>query len=145
MQFRVVDDQISANFRLRQFANSLDRNSIMLTADFIEFVQVLQMFRTWYNRPINISSGFRTPEFNRSVGGSSNSAHLRGVAVDFPLPPEWWGFSRDRRNQFIANVRKKWHKLCRKVGRRGSVVFYDTFIHLDFWHVERFEDNRTSR
>lgn len=32
--------------------------------------------------PFTITSGFRTPEENAAAGGSPNSAHLRGLAVD---------------------------------------------------------------
>lgn len=32
--------------------------------------------------PFIITSGFRTPEENKKAGGKSNSAHLRGLAVD---------------------------------------------------------------
>lgn len=35
------------------------------------------------DRPIVISSGYRSPEVNRAVGGVVNSAHLQGLAVDF--------------------------------------------------------------
>lgn len=36
--------------------------------------------------PIHISSGYRSPAVNRAVGGSQNSAHLRGLAADFQAP-----------------------------------------------------------
>jgi len=34
-------------------------------------------------RVISISSGYRSPELNRAVGGARTSAHLTGHAVDF--------------------------------------------------------------
>lgn len=38
------------------------------------------------NKPIIISSGFRSPALNVAVGGSTSSAHMYGLAVDFVCP-----------------------------------------------------------
>ncbi|VVE77373.1 D-Ala-D-Ala carboxypeptidase family metallohydrolase [Pandoraea sputorum] len=38
------------------------------------------------SRPITISSGYRSPDLNRAVGGAHNSAHLCGLAADFICP-----------------------------------------------------------
>lgn len=38
------------------------------------------------DRPITVLSGYRSPEVNRAVGGSKNSAHMTGHAVDFICP-----------------------------------------------------------
>lgn len=38
------------------------------------------------DRPIEISSGYRSPEVNAKVGGSKTSAHVAGFAVDFTCP-----------------------------------------------------------
>ena len=35
------------------------------------------------NVPITINSGYRSPDVNRAVGGTSNSSHTYGYAVDF--------------------------------------------------------------
>ncbi len=35
------------------------------------------------DRVITVSSGYRSPELNRAVGGARRSAHLTGHAVDF--------------------------------------------------------------
>lgn len=37
-------------------------------------------------KPILISSGFRSAELNRAVGGAQGSQHLLGQAVDFTCP-----------------------------------------------------------
>lgn len=42
------------------------------------------------NRPILISSGYRSPAVNKACGGSRTSAHMTGHAVDFTCP----GFGR---------------------------------------------------
>ena len=38
------------------------------------------------NKPIIVSSGYRSPELNKSVGGSKTSNHMDGRAVDFVCP-----------------------------------------------------------
>lgn len=38
------------------------------------------------NKPIIISSGYRSPKLNKAVGGSNSSAHTKGWAVDFTCP-----------------------------------------------------------
>lgn len=38
------------------------------------------------DRPIVVTSGYRHPIINRIVGGSQNSAHMSGHAVDFICP-----------------------------------------------------------
>jgi len=38
------------------------------------------------NKPISISSWYRSPQVNKAVKGSKNSAHMTGFAVDFVCP-----------------------------------------------------------
>lgn len=38
------------------------------------------------HKPITVSSGYRSSMVNAAVGGSSRSAHIRGLAVDFICP-----------------------------------------------------------
>lgn len=38
------------------------------------------------SKPILISSGYRSPQVNAAVGGSSTSAHMSGLAADFTCP-----------------------------------------------------------
>ena len=46
----------------------------------------LEKVRALLGCPMLISSGYRSPEVNRAVGGSSVSAHCQGYATDFIAP-----------------------------------------------------------
>lgn len=43
---------------------------------------VLDPLRELYGNPIFVSSGFRSLDLNRAVGGAKNSQHMKGEAVD---------------------------------------------------------------
>ena len=47
-----------------------------------ELLRMLDQVRHLAGVPMVITSAYRDPEHNRRVGGASNSAHLRGTAVD---------------------------------------------------------------
>jgi zinc D-Ala-D-Ala carboxypeptidase len=49
-------------------------------------VTILEPLREHVGRPVVISSGYRSPALNRAVGGSPNSAHMRGRAADLTVP-----------------------------------------------------------
>ena len=138
----LVDDRVTDHFRLREFANSLDGNKLLINPEVISFYQDLEKFRVWYGRPMVITSGYRSPEFNKSVGGVSNSYHLRGLAIDFKLPQEYFEMTVTRRVSFILNIRTKWYGLCRLSGHYGSVVLYDSWLHLSYWPYQYWEDKR---
>lgn len=44
--------------------------------------KVLEPARKELGRPITVTSGYRSPELNKAVGGVSNSQHLTGCAAD---------------------------------------------------------------
>lgn len=57
----------------------------------LELAVNLQVLRDLICVPININSGYRSPEHNKAVGGVSSSQHLTGKAADIrvdTLTPE---------------------------------------------------------
>lgn len=48
-------------------------------------INVFQPIREYFNSPIHISSGFRSIELNKSIGGSSSSQHCSGEAIDIDM------------------------------------------------------------
>lgn len=60
---------------------------------------VLQPVREHFERPLNITSGFRGEELNSRIGGAKNSQHMKGEAADIRVsgvhPRRVWEFIRD--------------------------------------------------
>lgn len=46
---------------------------------------VLQPLRDFWNRPITVSSGYRSVELNKTIGGSNTSEHCKGYAADIEI------------------------------------------------------------
>jgi len=51
-----------------------------------ELIDFLDMMRGDYGYPIIINSGYRCPSYNTTIGGSMQSAHMRGMAADLHCP-----------------------------------------------------------
>lgn len=49
-------------------------------------LEALDIARDIYGHPMKINSGVRSVEHNKKVGGSKNSSHLLGWAVDIHVP-----------------------------------------------------------
>lgn len=47
-----------------------------------DFLEKIDLARSYANLPFKINSGFRTIARNQKVGGSANSSHLKGIACD---------------------------------------------------------------
>ncbi len=57
-----------------------------------KFLTKLDEMRKAFDKPIYITSGYRSQMGNRKIGGHPNSLHMRGLAVDIPMtdPYERW-------------------------------------------------------
>jgi len=80
---------LTENFTLDEFCSGdrkLGKRSIEPPSKYFEYIMAcamqLQYVRDLIKRPIIITSGWRTPAWNKRVGGTSTSHHLRGLAVD---------------------------------------------------------------
>lgn len=48
-------------------------------------IEMLDVVREEYGKPIRISSGYRTEAANQKAGGVKNSSHLNGLAADIQI------------------------------------------------------------
>ncbi len=72
------DIRLSPNFTLAEFACRGD-GSVKIDP---ELVRKLQQLRDRVGKPVVITSGYRTPAYNKTVGGAAQSQHLYGKAAD---------------------------------------------------------------
>ena len=85
----------------------------------------LERTRLILNRPMVITSGYRSERVNALVGGARNSAHLRGLAADFKVP----GMSA--------------REVCRAIKDHASIGF-ETLICEGAWAHIAFTDEARS-
>ena len=111
------DAQISKNFQLSEFRPG--KHSYALIRISPTLISVLEEIRTRTGRPLSVTSGYRPPEYNREVGGVSNSTHIDGLAADIYCD----GLTTDQLYDICDQV----------IGHRGGVGYYPTqgFIHVD--------------
>lgn len=81
-----------------------------------DFLLTLSSIRKELNRPMIVNSGYRTKAHNERVGGSPDSAHTKGLAVDIHVLD----------NTFRYNL----IRIAMKHGI-NRIGVYRTFIHLD--------------
>ena len=83
--------KLSSNFWLYEFTRSqkatrfgIDNQPDVKALEELRALvaNVLQPLREMVKRPINISSGYRSPELNEMIGGSKKSQHMKGQAAD---------------------------------------------------------------
>ena len=79
-------------------------------------VTKLQSLRDMINMPIHITSGYRCAEYNKKIGGYSDSPHIKGKACDITANIPIW---------FLA-------KMAKEVGfTRVGLYPNNGFIHID--------------
>lgn len=100
--------RLSEHFTLSEFTKSQTANRSGLTnepsnesrANLAALCHgVLEPIRRYFKRPVRISSGYRSPQLNKAIGGSSHSQHCKGEAADIEVP----GISNKGVATWIAN------------------------------------------
>lgn len=106
--------KLSTNFRVREFACLDGSDPIFIDT---ELVTILQKIRTHFGRAVTITSAYRTPPRNKSVGGTAYSMHLYGMAADIKIG----GISPKKVGEYAETL----------LHNKGGIGIYDTFTHID--------------
>lgn len=92
-----------------------------------EVANNLQALRDYLNVPVSITgSGYRTPEWNKKVGGAKNSQHLTCSGADINakgLTPK----------QLYDTIEKL---ISLKIMKQGGLGLYKGFVHYDIRGVK---------
>lgn len=106
--------KITNHFKVKEFACK-DGSPIVFVDEYM--TTLLEILRMKINKPIIITSGYRTPEHNKKVGGAKYSYHMRGMAADIRVD----GMSAKE----IAN------KLNEIVPNECGIIVYKNWVHFD--------------
>ena len=80
--------KLSENFGMHEFVNPSDPERPSGTA--VRYLmqlceEVLEPLRKHLDKPIKVTSGFRSPAHNAAIGGARNSLHTTGMAADIAV------------------------------------------------------------
>lgn len=110
------EKQLAKNFKVREFACKDGSDKLRIDC---ELVTLLQCVRNTFDKPVIITSAYRTETHNKKVGGAKNSQHLSGKAVDFYIK----GVSLAKIKDVLETI----------IPSRGGIIVYNKkgFIHVD--------------
>lgn len=105
--------QLSKNFTVREFRCKDGTDKILIDVDFVK--DKLQAIREHFQAPVTINSAYRNAIYNKKVGGTSNSYHIKGQAFDIVVK----GYTTNE----VA-------KYAQTIGING-IIQYNRFVHVD--------------
>lgn len=106
--------QLSANFKVKEFACTDGSDPIFIDTD---LVNVLQKIRTYFGKSVTITSAYRTPTRNKAVGGETYSQHQYGRAADIKVK----GIAPKKVAAYAEKL----------LPNKGGIGTYSTFTHVD--------------
>lgn len=108
------DKEIRKNFKVKEFRCKDGSDAIIIADDLIYW---LYRVRTYFNKPVIITSAYRTPAYNAKVGGATRSQHMYGTAADFYIK----GVEPEEIAAYLETL----------VPNTCGIGLYDSFVHLD--------------
>lgn len=106
---------LTPHFTLHEFMRSTtgerfnieNRASANEVMRLVKLAEYMERVRNLFDRPVIVTSAFRSQEINRRVGGVVNSCHVQGYAIDFKIS----GISTANVCKAIVENNFKYHQL----------------------------------
>jgi uncharacterized protein YcbK (DUF882 family) len=114
--------KLSPNFEASEFRSKDGADFTRdVVVNIVKLCDQLEVIRRALNAPIIVTSGYRSPEHNKAIGGSLNSFHVKGMAVDF------------KTNKHTPEEIAKVIELLIEDGkiREGGLGIYKSWVHYD--------------
>lgn len=111
------DYKISPHFKLSEMACKDGSDKVLYST---ELMAKLEELRAYGGFTVSINSGYRTPAYNKKIGGASRSQHTLGTAADIVV----------KKNGVVVNA-KKVCCLCQSLGFKGIGYISANAVHVD--------------
>ena len=114
--------RITENFSLSEF-DCKDGSELptALLPNVLDLADNLQVLRDYLGVPISINSAYRSLEYNRKIGGATNSQHLLAKAADIVV--------ESKSPEQVANIIK--YLISEGKMMQGGLKASKTFTHYD--------------
>lgn len=114
--------KLTENFALKEF-RCRDGSDVPeeLMENVQELAENLQVLREYIGKPITVISGYRSPTYNRKIGGARRSQHMLAKAGDLIVN----GMTPDEVKAAIIHLIKEGKM------KKGGVGLYTHFTHYD--------------
>jgi len=114
--------KLTKNFSLHEFdCNDGSKMPSDVLLNVVELAGQLQILRDFIGKPIKINSAYRSPSYNKMVGGAKNSQHKLGKAADIRVD----GISPRELHGIIEELIKDGRMKQGGLGRYNSFTHYD--------------------
>lgn len=114
---------LSKHFSTKEFVCKCGRqHDTIINPELIEKLE--KLYDLLGATAIYISSGFRCPEYSRSVGGFKNDAHTKGIAADICCKGKDGAHSQFFTAEDIAEA-------AERVGFTGIGIINNIYVHVD--------------
>ena len=131
--------QLTKNFKLSEFKC---RDGSGVPEEYMENVELLaknlQVLRDFIDRPIHVISGYRSPKYNRKIGGARRSQHMLAKAADIKVR----GMEPDEVRNAILQLIEEGKMMQGGVGRYRSFTHYDVRARKARWSGSGIKDDR---
>lgn len=109
-----ANEKIGQHFKVKEFACK-DGSQVVFIDDHL--VSILDILRNQVGKPVIITSGYRTPEWNKKCNGAKYSYHMRGMAADIRVNGISAKELADKLNKIVPNE-------C-------GIIVYNSWVHFD--------------
>ena len=78
--------KLTNNFTLQEFNSKCGKdipNNVL--PNILQLAKNLQVLRDAVGKSITITSGYRSPQHNKKIGGAKDSQHVKGLAADIKV------------------------------------------------------------
>lgn len=131
--------QLTKNFNLSEF-RCRDGSDVPgeLMDNVSELAKNLQVLREHVSKPVSIISGYRSPTYNKKIGGARRSQHMSAKAADIKIKDLTPAEIKDIIVSLIKEGKMK----------SGGIGLYTTFVHYDVrgrnarWYGTGVKDDR---
>lgn len=108
------NEKLGKHFKVKEFACH-DSSPVVFIDEYLW--EVLNILRNKLGKPVIITSGYRTPEWNKKCDGAKYSYHMRGMAADIRVDG--------------MNAKELANKLNEIVPDECGIIVYKSWVHFD--------------